>query len=45
MDSSEFVNVCRKIRVLNNIRERSIGLLITSKQYDSLTPSVFYYFL
>ena len=40
-DSDEFVECCRKLRVLNNCRE-SAGMPITSQQYDRLTPEVFH---
>lgn len=38
-DSDEFVECCRKLRVLNNCR-KSAGMPITSQQYDRLTPEV-----
>lgn len=39
-DSDEFVECCRKLRVLNNCRHKSAGIPITSQQYDRLTPDV-----
>lgn len=39
-DSDEFVDCCRKLRVLNNCRQRTAGMPITSQQYDRLTPEV-----
>lgn len=39
-DSDEFVECCRKLRVLNNCRHKSAGMPITSQQYDRLTPEV-----
>lgn len=39
-DSDEFVECCRKLRVLNNCRDQSAGMPITSQQYDRLTPEV-----
>lgn len=39
-DSDEFVECCRKLRVLNNCRQPSTGMPITSQQYDRLTPEV-----
>lgn len=39
-DSDEFVECCRKLRVLNNCRHRSCGMPLTSQQYDRLTPEV-----
>lgn len=38
-DSDEFVECCRKLRVLNNCRQEA-GIPITSHQYDRLTPEV-----
>ena len=35
-----FVETCRKMRVLNDIRRYSIGIPLTSKQFDELTPNV-----
>lgn len=39
-DSDEFVECCRKLRVLNNCRHKAAGMPITSHQYDRLTPEV-----
>eukprot|EP00752_Nemacystus_decipiens_P002885 g2684.t1 len=39
-DSDEFVECCRKLRVLNNCRHKSCGMPLTSQQYDRLTPEV-----
>lgn len=39
-DSDEFVECCRKLRVLNNCRHKSCGMPLTSHQYDRLTPEV-----
>lgn len=39
-DSDEFVECCRKLRVLNNCRHESCGMPLTSHQYDRLTPEV-----
>ena len=43
-DSDEFVECCRKLRVLNNCRHKAAGMPITSHQYDRLTPEVSYDF-
>lgn len=43
-DSDEFVECCRKLRVLNNCRHKAAGMPITSHQYDRLTPEVSYYY-
>merc|ERR1719238_512038 len=35
-----FVDACKKLRVLNQLRELSVGLPLTVSQYDRLTPEV-----
>ena len=39
-DTEYYVDMCRKIRVLNNIRHSSIGLSCTLTQYQELTERV-----
>lgn len=36
----DFVNACRKIRVLNHLRMSDVALPLTFEQFDSLGPSV-----
>lgn len=40
LDSELFVDMCRKIRVLNALREQSVGFPLTVGQYDRLSPEV-----
>jgi len=35
----KFVNTAKKIRVLNALRNPNVGFVITSAQYDAITPS------
>jgi hypothetical protein len=37
-DSSYFVNTCKDLRVLNMLRSPAIGIHLTYKQYEHLTP-------
>lgn len=37
---SDFIATCKKIRVMNAIRDPEIGIPITSEQFDRLTPEV-----
>ncbi|CAN0466449.1 unnamed protein product, partial [Discosporangium mesarthrocarpum] len=39
-DADEFVECCWKLRVLNNCRDASVGIPLTSHQYDRLTAEV-----
>ncbi|CAM9402118.1 unnamed protein product [Chrysoparadoxa australica] len=39
-NSDDFVDCCRKLRVLNNARAPSVGMPLTSVQYDRMTPEV-----
>ncbi|CAM9293597.1 unnamed protein product [Phaeothamnion confervicola] len=39
-DADEFVDACRKLRVLNDVRRPEVGLPLTADQYDRLTPEV-----
>ena len=39
-DPGEFVRTAQKLRVLNAVRARSVGLPLTVQQYDRLTPEV-----
>lgn len=39
-DSGYFVNTCKDLRVLNMLRSPAIGLHLTYKQYEHLTPDV-----
>lgn len=36
----DFVNACRKIRVLNHLRMSDVALPLTFEQFDALSPSV-----
>jgi vacuolar protein sorting-associated protein 16 len=40
MDPLPFVSACKKLRVLNALRNFEIGIPLTSLQYDELTPGV-----
>lgn len=39
-DHTEFVNTCKMLRVMNAVRDPSIGIPITLEQYKRLTPKV-----
>lgn len=39
-DPSEFVDVAKKLRVLNSVRNSEIGMPLTLHQYNRLTPEV-----
>ncbi|KAG2381634.1 hypothetical protein C9374_006018 [Naegleria lovaniensis] len=39
-DHSEFVSTCKTLRVMNAVRDPSIGIPITLEQYKRLTPKV-----
>lgn len=39
-DSSYFVDTCKDLRVLNMLRSPAIGIHLTYKQYEHLTPDV-----
>jgi hypothetical protein len=39
-DYDDFADTCRNLRVLNAIRDTSIGIPLTSAQYHNLTPEV-----
>ncbi|KAL9655445.1 hypothetical protein ABK040_016858 [Willaertia magna] len=39
-DHSEFVSTCKMLRVMNAIRDPSIGIPVTLEQYRRLTPAV-----
>ena len=39
-DPSEFVDMARKLRVLNEVRKHEVGLPLTVQQYNRLTPEV-----
>eukprot|EP01012_Entosiphon_sulcatum_P000743 TRINITY_DN10128_c0_g1_i1.p1 TRINITY_DN10128_c0_g1~~TRINITY_DN10128_c0_g1_i1.p1 ORF type:complete len:838 (-),score=192.58 TRINITY_DN10128_c0_g1_i1:55-2568(-) len=36
-DSDEFLDMCKKLRVLNAVREKAIGIPLTVAQFDALT--------
>ncbi len=38
LDPQEFVDAARKLRVLNDVRKKDIGMPLTSAQFDLLTP-------
>uniref|UniRef100_K3XBW1 Vacuolar protein sorting-associated protein 16 homolog n=1 Tax=Globisporangium ultimum (strain ATCC 200006 / CBS 805.95 / DAOM BR144) TaxID=431595 RepID=K3XBW1_GLOUD len=40
LDAELFVEMCRKIRVLNALREQNIGFPLTVGQFDRLSPEV-----
>ncbi|KAJ0398600.1 hypothetical protein P43SY_005225 [Pythium insidiosum] len=40
LDPELFVDMCRKIRVLNALRQPSVGFPLTIAQYDRLSPEV-----
>jgi vacuolar protein sorting-associated protein 16 len=35
----KFVNTCKKIRCMNQLRHPRVGFVLTSAQYDSITPA------
>eukprot|EP01038_Epipyxis_sp_PR26KG_P015328 gene15328-20658_t len=39
-DPTEFVETAKKIRILNEVRKKEIGLPLTIQQYNRLTPEV-----
>lgn len=40
LDPSDFVETAKKLRVLNEVRQRHIGLPLTVQQYNRMTPEV-----
>jgi hypothetical protein len=40
LDPSDFVETAKKLRVLNEVRNKEIGLPLTIQQYNRLTPEV-----
>ena len=40
LQNDSFVRCCRKLRVLNQMRQPSVGLPLTAAQYDKLTPEM-----
>lgn len=39
-ETKEFVEACKKLRVLNQVRALFVGVPLTTSQYDRLTPEV-----
>ena len=37
--SAKFVDIAKKLRILNALRNPSVGIVLTSAQYDELTPN------
>jgi hypothetical protein len=40
VDTKDFVETCKKLRVLNQVRALFVGMPLTTGQYDRLTPEV-----
>jgi len=40
IDPQPFVDTCKRLRVLNTVRHRSVGMPLTSEQLKRLTPTV-----
>jgi hypothetical protein len=40
IDRDAFVDACKDLRVLNAVRDESVGVPLTAKQYELLTPEV-----
>lgn len=38
--TNDFVATAKKLRILNDVRHPSVGLLLTVQQYNRLTPEV-----